>query len=343
MRAAVLVERGRVEVRDVPAPSLGPDDVLVAPRAVGICGSDLHLYRHGRIGSSVVAGAMVLGHEPAGEVVEVGAAVPGLAPGDRVIVEPGISCGSCFWCHAGDYNLCPSVRFLGIPPSDGAMCEQVAVPARFVHRLPEAMSWADGAMIEPFAVGLQATKSAGVAPGDSVVVMGAGPIGLMILQAARIHGATTLIAVDVEPRPLELAGRLGATATLDARAPDLAERVRALTDGRGADHAIEAVGVAQSVQGALGLVRRGGTLTLVGIAPEPGVPLDTITIVRTGITVRSSFRYAHVHPAAIALAADGRVDLRALVTHRYPLGDVARAFDDVANRRDGVVKAVVEL
>jgi L-iditol 2-dehydrogenase len=223
------------------------------------------------------------------------------------------------------------------------MCEQVAVPARFVHRLPDSMSWADGAMIEPFAVGLQATKSAGVSPGDSVVVMGAGPIGLMILQAARIHGAATLIAVDLDTRPLELAKRLGATATLNARQPDLAERVRELTGGRGADHAIEAVGVVQSVQTALDLVRRGGTLTLVGIAPEPGVPLDTIKIVRTGITLRSSFRYAHAHPAAIALAAEGRADLRALVTHRYALGDVGRAFEDVANRRDGVVKAVIEL
>ena len=343
MKAAVLVEKGRVEVRDVPAPDVGPDDVLVAPKAVGICGSDLHLYRHGRIGTSVVQGAMVLGHEPAGEVARVGERVQHVLPGDRVIVEPGISCGACFWCHKGDYNLCPHVRFLGIPPSDGAMCEQLAVPARFVHRLPDSKSWADGAMIEPFAVGLQAAKSAGVAPGDSVVVMGAGPIGLMVLQAARIHGATTLIAVDLEARPLELAKQLGATAAFDARQPDLAERVRELTGGRGADHAIEAVGVAASVQTALDLVRRGGTLTLVGIAPEPGVALNTMKIVRTGITLRSSFRYAHAHLAAIALAAEGRADLRALVTHRYALSDAGRAFDDVANRRDGVVKAVVEL
>lgn len=343
MRAAVLVKPGLVEVRDVPAPEPGPHDVLVAPRAVGICGSDLHLYRHGRIGTSTVERPMVLGHEPAGEVVAVGAAVEGLRPGDRVIVEPGISCGTCFWCHRGEYNLCPQVRFLGIPPSDGAMAERVAVPARFAHRLPDGMSWSEGAMVEPLAVGLQATRSAGVGPGESVVVLGAGPIGLMILQAARVHGASTVIAVDVEPGPLEMARRLGAHATLNARDPDLGEQVRALTGGRGADHAIEAVGVAASVQAGLELIRRGGTLTLVGIAPSAGVPLDTIKIVRTGITVRSSFRYAHVHPAAIALAADGRVDLRALVTHRYPLAEVARAFDDVANRRDGVVKAVVEL
>src|SRR5581483_9029081 len=223
MRAAVLVAPRQIELRDVPEPTVGPDDVLVAPRAIGICGSDMHLYRHGRIGTSVVERPLILGHEPAGEVVAVGDRVQGLAPGDRVILEPGIACGACFWCHRGGYNLCPNVRFLGIPPSDGAM-------------------------IEPFAIGLQAVKSAGVATGDAVVILGAGPIGLMILQAARIAGATTLIAVDVAERPLAMARRLGATAALDGRAGGLAERVRELTEGRGADHAIEAVGAEQTVR-----------------------------------------------------------------------------------------------
>jgi L-iditol 2-dehydrogenase len=343
VRAAVLIEPGRVELRAVPRPDPGPDDVLVAPRAVGICGSDLHLYRHGRIGTSVVEAPLVIGHESAGEVVAVGARVERLRPGDRVVIEPGIACGSCRWCHSGEYNLCSRVRFLGIPPSDGTMAEAVVAPARFVHRLPDALSWADGAMIEPFAIGLQAVRSAGVEPGASVVVLGAGPIGLMILQAARIRGATTLIAVDVAERPLAMARELGATATLDGRGGDLADRVRALTGGDGADHAIEAVGAAATVQAALDAVRRGGTVTLVGIAEQPGIPLDTIKIVRTGLTLRSSFRYAHVHGAALQLAADGRVDLRTFVTHRFPFDDVAAAFREVASRKSEVVKAVVEL
>src|SRR5262245_55389003 len=343
IRAAVLLEPGRVELRRLARPTAGPDDVLVAPRAVGICGSDLHLYRHGRIGTSVVEAPLVVGHESAGEVVAVGAAVEHLRVGDRVVIEPGIACGQCRWCHRGQYNLCGRVRFLGIPPSDGTMSEVVAAPARFVHPLPEALSWADGAMIEPFAIGLQAVRSAGVEAGESVVVLGAGPIGLMILQAARIRGATTLIAVDVAARPLAMAARLGATATLDGRADDLAERVRALTGGDGADHAIEAVGAPATVQAAFDLVRRGGTVTLVGIAEQPGIPLDTIKIVRTGLTVRSSFRYAHVHPAALRLAAEGRVDLRTFVTHTFPFDDVAAAFHQVATRKSDVVKAVVEL
>jgi L-iditol 2-dehydrogenase len=343
VRAAVLIEPGKVELRDVPRPECGPNDVVVAPRAVGICGSDMHLYRHGRIGTSVVERPLVLGHEPAGEVVEVGAEVEGLRVGDRVIVEPGISCGTCYWCHHGDYNLCPHVRFLGIPPSDGAMSELVGVPARYAHKMPESMSWADGAMIEPFAVGLEAVKRAGVRTGDSVVVLGAGPIGLMILQAARIAGATTLISVDVAERPLAMASQLGATAVLDGRTGELAERVRELTGGRGADHAIEAVGAPATVQSALDVVRRGGTVTLVGIAAAPGIPLDTIKIVRTGLTVRSSFRYAHVHPGAISLAAEGRVDLKTLVTKSYAFADVGEAFREVDARKSEIVKGVVEL
>jgi L-iditol 2-dehydrogenase len=276
-------------------------------------------------------------------VVEVGGAVEGLKPGDRVIVEPGISCGACYWCHHGEYNLCPHVRFLGIPPSDGAMSELVGVPARFVHRMPESLSWAEGAMIEPFAVGLEAVKRAGVRTGDSVVVVGAGPIGLMILQAARIAGATTLISVDVAERPLAMARQLGATHVLDGRQGSVPERVRELTDGRGADHAIEAVGAEPTVQTALDVVRRGGTLTLVGIAPAPGIPLDTIKIVRTGLTVRSSFRYAHVHPSAIALAAEGRVDLKTLVTRSYAFDDVSEAFREVEARKTEIVKGVITL
>ena len=343
MRAAVLVKTGRVELREMPPPTVGPDDVLVAPRAVGICGSDMHLYRHGRIGTSVVERPLILGHEPAGEVVSVGERVESLKPGDRVIVEPGISCGMCFWCHRGAYQLCPSVRFLGIPPSDGAMAELIAVPSRFVHRMPPSLSWADGAMIEPFAVGLEAVKRAGVATGDSVVVLGAGPIGLMVLQAARIAGATTLIAIDVAERPLAMAGQLGATAVLDGRSTDLTARVRELTAGHGADHAIEAVGASATVRLSLDLVRRGGSVTLVGIAAEPGIPLDTIKIVRTGLTVHSSFRYAHVHAGAIALAAAGRVDLRTFVTRTYKFDDVGEAFREVDAKKTEIVKAIVEL
>jgi L-iditol 2-dehydrogenase len=343
VRAAVLVGPGQVELRSIAGPEVGPDDVLVAPRAVGICGSDLHLYRHGRIGTSVVDGPLVLGHESAGEVVALGPRVEGLRIGDRVVIEPGIACGACRWCHEGEYNLCSRVRFLGIPPSHGTMAEAVVAPARFVHRMPDALSWADGAMIEPFAIGLQAVKSAGVGTGASVVVLGAGPIGLMILQAARIRGATTLIAVDVADRPLAMARALGATAALDARAGDVAERVRELTGGDGADHAIEAVGAAATVETALTVVRRGGTVTLVGIAEQPGIPLDTIRIVRTGLTIRSSFRYAHVHPTALQLAAAGRVDLRTFVTHTFAFENVAAAFHEVATRKSEVVKAVVEL
>ena len=341
IRAAVLIGPQTVELRSVPAPVCGPEDVVVAPRAIGICGSDLHLYRHGRIGQSIVIGPLVLGHESSGQIVEVGAHVSQFTIGDRVVIEPGIACGQCYWCHHGDYQLCPRVRFLGIPPSDGTMAELVMAPARFVHALPDNLSWNDGAMIEPFAVALQAVSSAGIGHGDSVVIMGAGPIGLMILQAARIRGATNLISVDIAERPLAMAKTLGATATLDAREDNLEERVRELTNGIGADHAIEAVGAKPTTQAAFDVVRRGGTVTLVGIAEAPGIPIDTIKIVRTGLTVRSCFRYAHQHPGALALAAAGRVDLRTFVTHQYTFDNVTAAFKDIGKRKGDVIKAIV--
>lgn len=343
IRGAVLTGPGQVDIRSLARPIVGPRDVMVAPRVVGICGSDLHLYRRGRIGTSVVAQPLVLGHESAGSVVEVGVEVERVRPGDRVVIEPGIACGACWWCQRGEYNICPNVRFLGIPPSDGTMAELVVVPERFVHPMPDAMSWADGAMIEPFAIGLQAVKSAGIATGDSVVVLGSGPIGLMIAQAARIQGATEIIVVDIAERPLAIARQLGATATLDGRRPDLAEAVADLTDRRGADHVVEAVGASATVQRAVELVRRGGTITLVGIAEAPGIPMDTIRLVRTGLTVRTTFRYAHVHPAAIALAASGRADLRTFVTHRFDFDRVADAFREIGENKGDVVKAIVEL
>ena len=343
IRAAVLTGPQTVELRLVPAPHCGPDDVVVAPRAIGICGSDLHLFRHGRIGQSIVLGPLVLGHESSGAVIEIGANVKQFRIGDRVVIEPGIACGNCYWCHRGDYQLCPRVRFLGIPPSDGTMAESVVAPARFVHALPDNLSWNDGAMIEPFAVALQAVSSAGVGHGDSVVIMGAGPIGLMILQAARIRGATNLISVDIAERPLAMATSLGATTTIDAREGSLEDRVRSLTHGIGADHAIEAVGAKPTTQAAFDVVRRGGTVTLVGIAEAPGIPIDTIKIVRTGLTVRSCFRYAHQHPSALALAAAGRVDLRTFVTHRYAFDNVSDAFRDIGERKGDVIKAIVEI
>ncbi len=341
--ALVLHRPGEVRLESRECGDPGPGEVLVAPRVVGICGSDLHLYREGRIGDSVVTGPLVLGHEAAGRIVAVGPAVTGLAVGDRVVVEPGLACGQCRWCVTGHYNLCPYVRFLGIPPTDGLMVSLARVPARWVYRLPDALGDAAGATIEPFAVGLQAVQEADVQPGQTVAILGAGPIGLMVLQAARVRGAGTIVAIDLAERALAAATRLGATVAVNPRQTDPLSVVRDLTDGAGADVVLEAVGAPVTIRQALDLVRRGGVVTLVGISSEPAIPLNVNRIVRSGIQVRSTFRYAHQHPVAIGLAAAGRVDLLAPITHRFPLSQAVEAFRFVDQNKNEVIKGVVEI
>lgn len=341
--AVVLQETGRLEIESRECRDPGPGEVVVAPRVVGICGSDMHLYQEGRIGDSILERPLVLGHEAAARVAAVGPDVDDLRIGDRVIVEPGLACGQCQLCRIGRYNLCPRVRFLGIPPTDGLMAGMVRVPARWVHRLPDSMSDAEGAMIEPFAVGLQAVEEADVRPGQTVAIVGAGPIGLMILQAARVRGAGTIVSIDLAERPLEMAKRLGASVTVNPRQTDALAVIRDLTGGAGADIVIEAVGAVPTVQQSFDLVRRGGTVTLVGIASAPTIPLSTNRIVRSGLQVRSSFRYAHQHPVAIALAAAKRVDLLAPITHRFAMGKAPEAFRYVEQHKDEVIKSLIEL
>jgi len=340
--AAVLRGVGSLELEIRECVDPGRGEVVVAPRVVGICGSDLHLFREGRIGDSVLERPLVLGHEAAGRVVAVGADVADLREGDRVIVEPGLACGNCCLCRVGRYNLCPNVRFLGIPPTDGLMAGMVRVPARWVYRLPDSMTDAEGAMIEPFAVGLQAVEEADVQPGQTVAILGAGPIGLMILQAARVRGAGTIVSIDLAERPLEMAKRLGATLTINPRNSDPLAVIRDLTDGMGADVVVEAVGAGPTIRQSFDLVRRGGTVTLVGIASDPTIPINTNRIVRSGLRVHSSFRYAHQHPVAIALAASKRVDLLAPITHHFRFGEAPEAFRFVDQNKNDVIKGVVE-
>jgi L-iditol 2-dehydrogenase len=301
------------------------------------------LYREGRIGDSIVEGPLVLGHEAAGVVVEVGSEVSRVKPGDRVIVEPGIACGDCRQCRAGRYNLCSRVRFLGIPPTDGLLADAVSAPARWVHVVPDRLSDAEAAMIEPFAVGLQAAEEAGIGPGQSVAILGAGPIGLMVLQAALVRGAAAVYSIDLAPPALEMATRLGAAEVINPRERDVAARVRELTGGEGADVVVEAVGATATIRQTLDLVRRGGIVTLVGISSEPAVPLNVNHLVRRGIHLRTSFRYAHQHSTALSLAAQRRVDLLSPITHRFNMADAVEAFRFVDQHKIEVVKGLIEL
>lgn len=326
MKAVLLRKPGDLLIADVPDPGRPPAGfVRVKVGAVGICGSDVHYLEHGRIGDFVVRAPMVLGHETAGTVAEVGPDVTGLTAGDRVAMEPGIPCGNCDVCRRGRYNLCPHVRFWATPPVDGSLAEYVVHPAAFAYRLPDSMSLADGALIEPLAVGVHACNRGRVSPGDVVAITGGGTIGAVSLLAARAFGASATVISDVVPERLERALRLGATAVADARSEDLGAVVRRVA-GRGADVGIECSGHPNAPGSLIQAAAPAGRLVLVGMGPQP-TPIDTVAAMVKELDVATVFRYAHAYRTAINLVKGGRVSVGELVTDRFPFARAIEAFE----------------
>jgi L-iditol 2-dehydrogenase len=341
MKAGVLYKARDLRLEERPRPQPAADEVLVKIKAVGICGSDMHLYEEGRIGNASLESPLVLGHEAAGEVVETGAAVTRLKVGERVALEPGIPCRKCAYCKRGEYHLCPDVKFHGVPGNDGYFAEYVAIPADFAYRLPDELDFVQGAMLEPLAVGLQAATEGEVQPGQSVAILGSGPIGLSALQACLVRGATKTIVVDVVDKRLQMASELGATHVVNAKqTPAVAEIVR-LTGGLGADVVLETAGAVPTIQQSLYAARRGGTVVLVGISAEANVPLDVVRIVRARMRVHGCFRYVNQYPVAVALASSGKVDVRAAVSHSFVLDELPTAIEFANKRKDIAIKCVV--
>jgi len=339
----------RLEQRAVPTPR--PHEVLVRIATVGVCASDVHYYTHGRIGDFVVRQPLILGHEAAGVIVATGADCRRLRVGQRVTMEPGWTCGQCSYCRSGRYNLCPEVVFMATPPVDGAFVEYVAWPEAFTFAVPEGLSLAEAALMEPLSVGLWATARGQVAAGQSVAVFGAGPIGCLVLQAARVRGATTLLAVDLEPFRLELARRCGATHTINAREVDPVEAIRDLlapVQGFaprhcGVDAAFETAGTVPTCRMTLAAARPGGQAVLVGLPPDPLVELDIVAAASREISIHGEFRYANTYPTALALAAAGRVDLRPLITHHFPLTQAGEALAFAEADKRVAMKVMVDV
>ena len=343
MRALVLERTREISLRDIDLPLVvGPTDVRIAIDTVGVCGSDVHYYTHGRIGSFVVEAPMVLGHEAAGTIVEVGASVTDLAVGDRVCMEPGIPDLSSRASKLGLYNVDPKVVFWATPPIHGVLTPEVVHPASFTYRLPDNVSFAEGAMVEPFAVGLQAAVKAGIRPGDTAVVTGAGPIGIMAALAALAGGCSRVIVSDLVDEKLAIAGRYAGVETVNVRQASLAEAVRRATDGWGVDVVFEASGAPKAYDGVQDLLRPGGCLVLIGMPVEP-VRLDVSAIAAKEIRIETIFRYANVFDRALAMIASGKVDLKPLVSQTFPFEKSIAAFERAVEGRPTDVKLQIKL
>ena len=343
MKALVLERTRELSLRDIDLPLVvGPTDVRIAIDTVGVCGSDVHYYTHGRIGSFVVDAPMVLGHEASGTVVEVGTAVASLSVGDRVCMEPGIPDLSSRASKLGLYNVDPKVVFWATPPIHGVLTPEVVHPAAFTYKLPDNVSYAEAAMVEPFAVGLQAAVKAKIQPGDTAVVTGAGPIGIMSALAALAGGCSRVIVSDLVDEKLAIAGRYPGIDTVNIRTESLRDKVRQGTDGWGVDVVLEASGSPKAYDGLQDLLRPGGCLVLVGMPIEP-VKLDISSMAAKEIRMETVFRYANVFDRALAMIASGKVDLKPLVSETFPFEQSIAAFERAAQGRSTDVKLQIKM
>lgn len=343
MKALVLEKMGQLSLREFALPrDLGGGDVRIRMHTVGICGSDIHYYKHGRIGPFVVKEPMILGHEASGTVIECGSEVKNLRVGDRVCMEPGIPDPNSRASRLGLYNVDPSVTFWATPPVHGCLTGEMVHPAAYTFKLPETVSFAEAAMVEPFAVGLQATTRARIAPGDVAVVCGAGPIGMMLALAALASGAARVIVSDVAQPKLDIIGAYPGVETVNVGKRSLADAVAASTDGWGADVVMDASGAPRAILEMPALARPGGALVMVGMPTGP-VPMDIVAMQVRELRLETVFRYANVYDRAIELIASRKVDLKPLITETFAFEDSIAAFNRASEARPTDVKLQIRM
>lgn len=344
-KGAFMRGKGNMIVKHIPVPKAGKGEVLVSIEYVGICGSDVHYFRDGCCGACKVdlTHDFMLGHECAGTVVETGEGVENLKPGDRVALEPGVTCGKCEACKSGHYNLCPHVSFLATPPVQGCNEEYIVHPADMCFRLPDQVSTREGALIEPLAVGIYAASQGGVKVGDTVLILGAGCIGLVTLLACLAQGAGRVVVADLSAARLDKARELGAAAVINSRTEDALKRGGELTNGRGFDVVFETAGSPVTIAQTPFLARRGGTVTLVGISAQEEIAYNFAQVMDKEITIKSVFRYKNIFPRAIAAVASGKADVKKIITHEFDLDHIKEAYEEAADNKTNLVKAVVKI
>lgn len=342
MKALVLQEKGKLAILDIALnENLGPDDVRIKMDTIGICGSDVHYYTHGKIGDFIVKEPMVLGHEASGTVLEVGKNVKTLKGGDRICMEPGIPDLRSRATMEGMYNLDPAVVFWATPPVHGCLRETVVHPAMFCFKLPDNVSYAEGALVEPLSVGLQAVKKANVKPGDVAMVTGCGTIGLVTGLAALAGGCSKVIITDVVQPKLDLAAAY-AMIPVNIKKQNLMEVVKKETGDWGADIIFEASGNDAAIAGIFQPLCPGGKVVFIGMPVNP-VPIDIVAAQAKEARMETVFRYANIYPRAVALLGSGKINVKPLITDRYKFADAIKAFDYAANPEPRSVKTIIEM
>ncbi|MBI4909381.1 MAG: alcohol dehydrogenase catalytic domain-containing protein [Acidobacteria bacterium] len=341
MRSIALVAKRVLEERALPdPPDPGPGEVLVKIRSVGICGSDMHWYLDGGIGSIEAVYPQVLGHEPAGEVIAVGKGVHHRKVGDRVSIEPSITCGHCEYCLRGQHNNCVNCLFLGSPAAPGLFREYAAVPEHNADPVPEGLDWAQATLIEPVAVIVHVMELVSISLGDTVAVMGAGPIGMLCAAMAKQAGASRVYICDKLPHRLDLAKAMGADVAVPVG--QMAEVIADETRGRGVDLVLDAAGAMETINLGIGMTRPGGTFLLIGIPTEAPLVIDILTAMHKEVRLQTLKRSNHKGMAAAKLLAAGRVPT-ALVTHKLPFEQTPKGFELLTEYTDNVGKVVIEV
>ena len=339
-RQAEMYEIGKMRVVDCDMPEVAPGKVLLKVECCGVCGSDVHFYRFGRIGAKVAPIPFVLGHEISGTVIETGEGVENLKAGDRVAVEPGTPCGSCEMCRKGSYNLCEKMEFLAAPPVEGALKEYVVQNADMCFKLPDNMSFEEGALIEPLAVSMYACKRGDVGMGKTVCILGGGTIGILEVLCCKAMGASKIIVSDLFDKKLQKSLDRGADVVVNVAKEDMEKAVMDATDGKGCDVVIEAAGVPATMSQTWKYVRKGGVIVVSGNVTEP-TTYDFMALMRKEADIRTIWRYKNLYPMLIEAVSSGKINLDGIVTQRFPFEKSEDAFNFSIEHAEDILKVMI--
>lgn len=342
MKVCVLIGKEKLEwvERDIPQPGKG--ELQIKLEYVGVCGSDLHFYKEGRLANWELDGPLALGHEPGGVVTAIGEGVEGFEIGDKVALEPGVPCGQCEDCRKGHYNLCRYVKFMAIPrEKDGVFSEYCVHNASMCYKLPENVDTMEGGLMEPLSVGLHATELSNAKIGETAIVLGSGCIGLCTVMALKARGVSEIYVTDVVDKRLEKALEVGATQVFNSKREDIVKFAKTLPGG-GADHVYECAGNRITTLQTCKLIKRAGKVTLVGVSPEPILEIDIATLNAMEGTVYSVYRYRNLYPTAIAAVSSGVIPLKKIVSHVFNFEDCIEAIEYSLNHKDEVIKSVIK-